>query len=126
VWLPFQVAVILASGERRVGAPSGPGLAAGRLAVVADATRPIAVDSRDVIVAPRPLPHLAPLLWDAAAIVTAGGGPGAHLFESARAIGLPAVSGIGRDDLLDTVLADPEPWAIAVDGSAGTVAVTPW
>jgi hypothetical protein len=125
-WLPFQAAVILASGERRDGAPSGPGLAAGRLAVVADATRPTGVDSRDVIVAPRPLPHLAPLLWDAAAIVTAGGGPGAHLFESARAIGLPAVSGIGRDDLLDTVLADPEPWAIAVDGSTGTVAVTPW
>jgi hypothetical protein len=125
-WVPFQTAVILATGDRRNGAASGPGLGVGRLAVVTDATRPTGVGSRDVIVAPRPLPHLAPLLWDAAAVVTVGGGPGAHLFESARAIGLPAVSGIGRDDLIDAVLADPEPWAIAVDGSTGTVAFTPW
>jgi phosphoenolpyruvate-protein kinase (PTS system EI component) len=67
------------------------------------------------------------LLWDAAAVVTAGGGPGAHLFESARALGLPAVSGLGVDDFFAEILAGgSESWAMAVDGSAGSVAITPW
>jgi len=126
-WTPFQAAVILASGQCRTGAASGPGIGAGRLAVVDDARRPDRVRSRDVLLAPRPLPHLAPLLWDAAAIVTAGGGPGAHLFESARALGLPAVSALGVDDLLAAILAGgTDAWAIAVDGTTGTVAITPW
>lgn len=126
-WLPFQAAVILATGRRSNGVASGPGLGVGRLAVVDDARRPDRVGARDVLLAPRPLPHLAPLLWDAAAVVTAGGGPGAHLFESARALGLPAVSGLGVDDFLAEVLAGgSESWAMAVDGSAGSVAITPW
>jgi hypothetical protein len=126
-WMPFQAAVILASGRRRSGVPSGPGLGVGRLAVVDDARRPDRVGPRDVVLAPRPLPHLAPLLWDAAAVVTAGGGPGAHLFESARALGLPAVSGLGVDDFLASLLAGgTETWAIAVDGTKGDVAITPW
>jgi hypothetical protein len=126
-WMPFQAAVILASGERRIGEASGPGIGVGRLTVVDDVRRPDRVGSRDVLVAPRPLPHLAPLLWDAAAVVTAGGGPGAHLFESARALGLPAVSGVGMDDFLAAILAGgPGSWAIAVDGTTGTVAITAW
>ena len=71
-----------------------------------------------MLVAPRPLPHLAPLLWDAAAVVTTGGGPGAHLFESARALGIPAVSGLAVDDELASRLAHGDAgWVMAVDGT---------
>jgi hypothetical protein len=119
--------VILATGHRRPGVPSGDGLAIGRLVAIEDATRPEAVGRRDVLLARRPVPHLAPLLWDAVAVVTAGGGPGAHLFESARAIGVPALSGIGLDDGVAGLLDDPPgTWAAAVDGTHGILAVTPW
>jgi phosphoenolpyruvate-protein kinase (PTS system EI component) len=70
-----------------------------------------------------PIPNLAALLWDASAVVTAGGGPAAHLFESARALGIPAVCGVN----LDVLLAGPATArSIAVDGTSGRVAVMPW
>ena len=75
-WLPFQASVVLATGERRVGIPSGPGIGVGRVSIVGDVREARRAGRRDVVFAPRPLPHLAPWLWDAAAIVTTGGGPG--------------------------------------------------
>ena len=65
----------------------------------------------------RPIPHVAPLVWSCAAIVSAGGSPGAHLFEVARSLGVPAVVGV---DLMD---AAPDT-LIAVDGADGRV--TSW
>jgi phosphoenolpyruvate-protein kinase (PTS system EI component) len=77
--------------------------------------------------APYPLPHLAALLWDAAAIVTTGGGPAAHLFESARALGIPAVAAIHLDEGLGSDFTEGEGrFALAVDGSAGSVFATEW
>lgn len=126
-WLPFQASVVLATGERRVGMPSGPGIGVGRVSIVGDVREVRRAGRRDVVLAPRPLPHLAPWLWDAAAVVTTGGGPGAHLFESARALGIPAVSGLAVDDELASRLAhgDAE-WVMAVDGTAGTVSFAAW
>jgi phosphoenolpyruvate-protein kinase (PTS system EI component) len=66
-----------------------------------------------VITSPRPIPNLASLLWDAAGIVTATGSPAAHLFESARALGIPAVCGaeVPRGEHI-----------VAIDGNTGVVA----
>jgi phosphoenolpyruvate-protein kinase (PTS system EI component) len=66
-----------------------------------------------MVTAPQPVPNLAPLLWDAAGLVTETGSPAAHLFESARALGIPAVCGVELTDSNQIV---------AVDGSTGVVA----
>jgi phosphoenolpyruvate-protein kinase (PTS system EI component) len=78
---------------------------------------------RMVVVAPHPIPQLAPLLWGACGLVTAGGSAAAHLVEVARSRGVPAV--IGCDEarlfgLLDG--AAPHP-LVAVDGDTGRVAI---
>ena len=69
--------------------------------------------ARAVITSPRPIPNLAPLLWDAAGIVTSTGSPSAQLFESARALGIPAVSGVEMPEG-DQI--------VAIDGHTGLVA----
>jgi phosphoenolpyruvate-protein kinase (PTS system EI component) len=66
-----------------------------------------------MVTAPQPVPNLAPLLWDAAGLVTETGSPAAHLFESARALGIPAVCGVELTDANQIV---------AVDGNTGVVA----
>jgi pyruvate,water dikinase len=77
---------------------------------------PDAIDrfrGRSMVTAPQPVPNLAPLLWDAAGLVTETGSPAAHLFESARALGIPAVCGVELTDANQIV---------AVDGNTGVVA----
>jgi hypothetical protein len=112
-WEPFVASVTLAFGTRRHGTPASPGIGAGARAHV---DHPDAIDrfrSRSVVTAPQPVPDLAPLLWDAAGLVTETGSPAAHLFESARALGIPAVAGVG--------LPGGE-HIVAIDGSSGVVA----
>lgn len=57
------------------------------------------------------------MLWGAAGLLVERGSPGAHLFEVARALGVPAVIGplleVGEGDL------------VAVDGTTGLVHVAP-
>jgi hypothetical protein len=123
-WEPFSADVAMANSEPIVGVPGSGGLGAGRLAWVpgplhADTFRP-----RDILVAPRPLPQLAPLLWDAAGIVTVGGGPGAHLLESARALGIPAVTGIDAEALGSMPPATDV--CVAIDGWSGQVFAVPF
>ncbi len=82
---------------------------------------------RDVVVATHPVPGLAALLFDAAALITTGGGPAAHLFESARSLGIPALCATRVEELtgseLDRVGAE---WALAVDGTNGMAYATAW
>jgi hypothetical protein len=82
---------------------------------------------RDVVVGTHPLPNLAALLWDASALVTTGGGPAAHLFESARALAIPAVAAIHLDDIVG---GDPATMSgkvsLAVDGVEGRVWAHEW
>ncbi len=120
-WEPLGAAVTEANGRRRVGVPASDGVGLGRVAVVASPGE-VGLGPRQVIIAPEPIPHLAPLLWGAAGLVTLGGSPAAHLFESARSLGVPAVAGA---DLDLGVLASGS-WAAAVDGTRGTVALTEW
>jgi hypothetical protein len=112
-WEPFVASVTLAFGTRRLGTPASPGIGAGARAHV---DHPDAIDrfrSRCLVTAPQPVPNLAPLLWDAAGLVTETGSPAAHLFESARALGVPAVAGVEVPD---------GEHIIAIDGSSGLVA----
>lgn len=118
-WGPFVHAVVRATGRQAVGTPSAPGAAAGVAYVLAAGSGDALPVAGRVLVADRPLPSLAALLWNAAGLVTAGGSPGAHLIEVAQSLGVPAVTGCRLDGLLDgrTLL--------AVDGDGGTVAAVP-
>lgn len=126
-WEPFLATVELAAGRPIDGVAASPGIGLGRLCYVGDGTRTVRFRPRDVVVASHPVPSLGALLWDAAALVTVGGGPAAHLFEAARSIGIPAVAGVplGSDigGRLDTAHGR---YAVAVDGDAGVVTITPW
>jgi hypothetical protein len=113
-WEPFLASIILDTGPRQQGTGAAPGVGAG----ISTGRYPpdgSAADYRPraVIVASQPIPNLAPLLWDAAGLVTESGSPAAHLFESARALRVPAVCGVSLP-LGDHI--------VAVDGHAGVVA----
>ena len=116
-WEPFLASAVLDAGARHQGTGAGPGVGAGISTgrYPPDGTaanyRP-----RTVIVASQPIPNLAPLLWDAAGLVTESGSPAAHLFESARALRVPAVCGVSLP---------PGDHIVAVDGHAGVVATIP-
>lgn len=110
-WEPFVASVVLGNGDRIQGTPASGGVGAG--VVTRPAGSPLPVPPRRVLAAEQPVPGLAPLLWEAAAIVTETGSPAAHLFESARALRVPAVCG---------VTIPPGDWIVAVDGQDGVVA----
>ena len=115
-WEPFLAETAFALGRTLDGTPVADGVGAGRLHVVSALREIGRPPPRAVLAAPAPLPQLAPLLWHCAAFVTPRGSIGAHLFEVARSLGVPAVIGVAPDDL---GLAGS---LVAVDGSAGTVA----
>ncbi|HEX6843908.1 MAG TPA: PEP/pyruvate-binding domain-containing protein [Actinomycetota bacterium] len=116
-WEPFVAEVVGASGARHAGEVASGGVGAGRLHLLTGPTeeRP---DPRAVLWVPAPAPAVAPLLWGCAGLVTAGGSIGAHLFEVARSLGVPAVVGV---DLPASGARDGE--LVAVDGDAGIVSV---
>jgi hypothetical protein len=115
-WEPFLVEAAFARGTIREGVAIADGVGAGRLHVVTSLREIGRPGPRAIISAPAPLPQLAPLLWHCAGFVAHGGSAGAHLFEVAHSLGVPAVIGIAPDDL---GLAGS---LVAVDGSAGVVA----
>lgn len=126
-WEPFDASVVVAGGHSTEGTPAAPGIAAGRMYFVSDPYDTAGFRPRDVVVGSHPLPNLAALLWDASALVTLGGGPGAHLFESARALAIPAVCGIHLEEILDGPTAERSgAFTLAVDGHSGRVWATPW
>ena len=126
-WEPFDAAVVIANGDSREAVSAAPGIGVGRLCFVDDPNTALDFRPRDVVVGLRPTPKLAPLLWDAAALITTGGGPAAHLFESARALAIPALAAVDLEGLLgqDLVSASGR-FSVAVDGDDGRLWVTPW
>ena len=112
-WEPFVASVVLDAGTRYQGIGACPGVGAG---ISTGKYPPDGLDTnyrpRAVIVASQPIPNLAPLLWDAAGLVTESGSPAAHLFESARALRIPAVCGVALP---------PGEQIVAVDGHDGIV-----
>lgn len=126
-WEPFAAAVVLVSGRTVEGTSAAPGIGHGRLCFLADPGSDDRFRPRDVVVVTHPVPSLGALLWDAAGLVTLGGGPAAHLFEAARSVGVPAVCGAPLDTLIDQGLERATGrYAVALDGDAGVVAITPW
>ncbi|MEX1125118.1 MAG: PEP-utilizing enzyme [Acidimicrobiia bacterium] len=116
-WEPFVAAVVLSNGHHQRGTPASSGVGAGRRCQIDDLHLTSSFRARQVATAAQPVPGLAPLLWDAAGLVTASGSPAAHLFDSARALGVPAVCGVDLPrDRLEIV---------AVDGYAGVVSSLP-
>jgi PEP-utilising enzyme, mobile domain/Pyruvate phosphate dikinase, AMP/ATP-binding domain len=118
-WEPFVVGVVTARGSSAIGLPVAPGIGAGplhRLSELRAIGRP---GPRDVLLVPLPLPQLAPLLWHCAGLVTAGGSTGAHLFEVARSLGVPAVCG------MDVSRIGHEGSLAVVDGGAGRTSFLP-
>jgi phosphohistidine swiveling domain-containing protein len=121
-WEPFLFSTVHAYGERRSAAPVVEGIGAGRARYVdVPETAPAEFDRR-VLIVPRPLNSFAPLLWNAAALVTLGGGAGAHLMEIARSLAVPAVMRCRLDDLIAQGADD---FLLAVDGTEGSVSVLP-
>lgn len=127
-WEPFTTAVVGLCGVAVSGASAAPGVASGRMCIVLDTEDLEKFRPRDVLVSTHPVPNLAPLLWDASAVVTTGGSPAAHLFESARALAIPAVSGARIEHIIGRELREPggADTVLAVDGSHGTVSGMEW
>ena len=126
-WEPFQAAVVESFGTKHQGAPASPGVGSGRLCYVAGPEQVDEFRPRDIVVATNPVPNLAPLLWDAAGLVTTSGSPAAHLFEAARSLNVPAVCSV---DLagppgMDLTAATGR-FAVAIDGSRGVVFTSDW
>ena len=115
-WEPLLASVTLANGRVSTGTPASPGVGAGVRAHMGKPNRS-PESARSVITATQPIPALAPLLWDASAMVTSTGSPAAHLFEAARSLRVPAVCGLD--------LGEPRREIVAVDGYVGTVATLP-
>lgn len=126
-WEPFQAAVVESFGTEYHGVSAAPGVGCGRLCFIAGPDQVDDFRPRDVIVTVNPIPNLAPLLWDAAGLVTTRGSPAAHLFESARSLNVPAVCSLdaSRSPGLDLAQATGR-FAVAVDGNRGLVFTSEW
>ncbi|NNC92357.1 MAG: hypothetical protein HKN80_07660 [Acidimicrobiia bacterium] len=125
-WEPVLYEIVSSRGERAEGTPASPGWGAGQVRLVRDAADAEQVEPRQIIAAVFPLTNLAPLLWDAAGLVTIGGSPGAHLFEVAAWLGLPAVCGVDLEAATGMSLEElraSDSLIGAVDGDAGEVSV---
>ncbi|GAA3750217.1 PEP/pyruvate-binding domain-containing protein [Salinactinospora qingdaonensis] len=124
-WEPFVFSTISTQGPALPGRSAASGVGAGPVIVVTNPHDPPPLGGREVVVAESPLPGLSPLLWSASALVTLGGNPGAHVFEVATSLGVPAVLGVRLDSagLSLSDLAEPGRFVAAVDGDRATVAL---
>jgi hypothetical protein len=120
-WDGLLFDAVMAFGQSSEGESAAPGTGAGPVQYVDGGPRSERHLLRPVVVAPRPLPRLAPLLWQASALVTFGGSGAAHLVEVAASLGVPAVVACRAAEglFLDR---QTRPQLAAVDGHAGIAA----
>lgn len=125
-WEPFQAAVVESFGTKHHGTPASPGVGSGRLCYVAGPEQIDEFRPRDIVVTTNPVPNLAPLLWDAAGLVTTSGSPAAHLFEAARSLNVPAICSLDLADPGMELTEATGSFAVAIDGSRGVVFTSEW
>ncbi len=122
-WEPVIHTAVLGTGRRVVGESVCSGVGAGQVVFVEGLPKETSRIPRMVLVAPRPIPQLAPLLWGASALVTFGGSEAAHLVEVARSLGIPTVLGCAQEGLLPLLSGASGPTLAAVDGAQGIIAI---
>lgn len=115
-WEPWVAAVVLEHGVTHQGVPAAVGIGVGLRHHLHRADGQIP-PLRAVVTAPLARPNLSQMIWNAAGLVTDRGSPGAHVFECARSLGIPAVCGVDLGSEADQI--------VAVDGYEGVVAVLP-
>ncbi len=98
------------------GAPASPGIAAGPVKLVFDASEIDKVKNGDVLVAEMTTPDFVPAMKRAVAIVTDRGGRTAHAAIVSRELGIPCIVGTGG---ATATLKDGQ--MITVDGTSGKV-----
>ena len=118
--------LVSGTGMHLAGNPAAAGWGAGSLEMIRTERDAHSVLPRAVVASVYPLTNLAPLLWNAAGLITIGGNPGAHLFEVASWLGVPAVCGVELELAAGPAYAgNPQRDIVAaVDGTRGTVALT--
>lgn len=123
-WEPFVHMAVHGTGTALDGEPASSGVGAGPAVIVRGLPSEPSPILRMVLIAPNPIPQLAPLLWGASALVTTGGSAAAHLLEVARSLGVPAVLGCNQENLFSLVGgAGGAGTLVAVDGDSGRVVV---
>jgi pyruvate,water dikinase len=98
------------------GSPASPGVEAGPVKIVMDASEIGKVDKGDILVAEMTTPDFVPAMKRAAAIITDRGGRTAHAAIVSRELGIPCVVGTGNATKL---LRNEQ--VVTVDGSRGRV-----
>ena len=98
------------------GLAASPGVASGRVRVLASPADGSRFENGEVLVAPMTNPDWVPTIRRAAAVVTDGGGMTCHAAIVARELGVPCIVGART---ATTVLRDGE--VVTVDGRDGTV-----
>ena len=100
---------------RLSGSAASPGVAAGRVRVVADPAQTNLIAEGDVLVAEMTTPDFVPAMKRAAAIITEKGGRTCHAAIISRELGVPCIVGAaGARELADGLL-------ITVDAASGQV-----
>jgi phosphohistidine swiveling domain-containing protein len=124
-WEPFVYSTVMAHGRKLQGEAISPGIGAGRVLYVEGLPASTTPFPRMILVAPNPIPQLAPLLWGAAGLVTFGGSEAAHLVEVARSVGVPTVIGCEEATMRSLIRDDGGLVLAAVNGDRGVIAVHP-
>ncbi|MQA95264.1 MAG: hypothetical protein GEV11_11695, partial [Streptosporangiales bacterium] len=119
-------AEVLARGRRVSGTRCVPGGAYGPLRYVRP-HEPAPPGGGHILLADRPRPALAPLLFGAAGLVCTSGPNASHLGEVARSLGVPMLVGAPVDTVTGPPahLGDSGGWLAAIDATTGELALLP-
>lgn len=124
-WEHLLYGVVASMGDTLSGHPAAGGWGVGRLRLIRNAEDAARFSPREVIATSHPVGNIAPLLWNAAGLVTAEGSPGAHLFEVAEWLAVPALCGVDIGQWIDEEGTQRGEVIVALDGDRGQVTRLP-